>query len=120
MLQLQSLAFGSASEGKKKNGNKNSGSSQQNGCSSTETAPFSTVKESVTPIPSGGKEEKNGNGNCADNKNVPQRPKGISKEQWEQWQKRDADVSVIMTIVDLVVLSNLILVVICITSVLVC
>lgn len=31
------------------------------------------------------------NGNSPD-KSVMERPKGISKEQWEQWQKRDANV----------------------------
>ncbi len=67
----------------------------------------------MIPIPSGEKEEKNGNGNCADNKNVPQRPKGISKEQWEQWQKRDANVSSLMLIVTFMVFLDLVPVLIC-------
>ncbi|CAL8131436.1 unnamed protein product [Orchesella dallaii] len=73
--QLQSLAFGSVSEGKKKN--KGSGQAQQNvnSASASKSAPEQS------------NEQKNGNSE----KVVMQRPHGMSDEQWEEWQKRDSN-----------------------------
>lgn len=81
LLQLQSLAFGSATEGKKKAA-KATNSQQQNGGVNGETG--SSVKPNQPPTDLPTSKEKNGN--------IGERPKGISQEQWEQWQKRDNDV----------------------------
>ncbi|ODN05015.1 G kinase-anchoring protein 1 [Orchesella cincta] len=74
--QLQSLAFGSVSEGKKKN--KGIPSQVQQNVNTASTA--KTVPEQPN-------EQSNGNSGQA----VMQRPHGMSDAQWEEWQKRDAN-----------------------------
>lgn len=86
ILKLQNLAFGSATEGKKKS----KGTAQtQLGGNGNINGILSSSTETNSDITAGMREQKNGN---SSEKNSTHRPKGITNEQWEEWQKRDTDV----------------------------